>query len=115
MEGLDPRCPLKSVGCLVNSQNIWVNIQNEESPSLIDFNVLNEKKWRKFLDDSTYEKFFPKKEIVSIQSPLVYEDTSEEYIQRLAIKIEKHIAQEIEEARANIDGGKRPFRTKWRQ
>lgn len=62
----DAICQLKEVGCIVTSENIFVNIQPETNPNNIDFNLLNKDNWSEFLNESAKEKYFPNG-IVSIQ------------------------------------------------
>lgn len=47
----DPRCPLKKIWCIVGAENVWANIQAEDNPVLLDFNLNDSKCWSKFLTD----------------------------------------------------------------
>ena len=60
----DSTMPLLSIGCLVNRDNIWANIQDSEAPHLLSFDLENSKLWRPFFD-----KTFPKPELQSYQEP----------------------------------------------
>jgi hypothetical protein len=62
----DAICQLKEVGCIVTSDNIYVNTQPETNPNNIDFNLLNKDNWSEFLNESAKEKYFPNG-IISIQ------------------------------------------------
>ncbi len=44
---------------------------------------------------------------------MIYEKTPIEFVQRLEKKIEAEIAKRIERERANLEQGKRAYRTKW--
>lgn len=46
--GYDPICPLRKVHCIVSSTNIWANIQQFESPVLLDWNLKNTSAWKPF-------------------------------------------------------------------
>jgi coiled-coil and C2 domain-containing protein 2A len=73
---LDPFCPLKSIHTLVTPYNLWVNIQPEESPATISFNVLDIRRWRPFFSGQ-----FPPLEggLHTIQQEIEYIPTAESY------------------------------------
>ncbi|XP_071836357.1 coiled-coil and C2 domain-containing protein 2A-like [Apostichopus japonicus] len=80
-------CPLKSVGCLVNQENIWANIQVNAEPSRIDFDVSKTSNWKPL-----FTKSFPNPGLSSIQPPeLVYHETDAEFVAELQDKIEKKL------------------------
>ncbi|OAF71700.1 Coiled-coil and C2 domain-containing protein 2A [Intoshia linei] len=62
----DPYCPVQIVGCLINHENIWVNIQPIAKPSEVDFNTSNIKKWTPF-----FNRKFPNNGISSIQPKFI--------------------------------------------
>lgn len=35
----DEACPLKSIYCVFDQHNVYVNVQNSDSPSEISFNI----------------------------------------------------------------------------
>ena len=45
----DLACPLKSIGCVIDDQNIYVNIQQFDDPSYMDFNIDDPRKWHPFM------------------------------------------------------------------
>jgi hypothetical protein len=42
-------CPLKEIGCIVNHENVFINIQETSDPSLMEFNLKSRKEWLPFL------------------------------------------------------------------
>ena len=44
----DNYCPVQSVGCLANAENIWANIQPLEQPARMSFDVKNTANWKPF-------------------------------------------------------------------
>lgn len=51
MRLFDPTCTMKRVWCVVGQDNIWANIQPEDAPVLMNFNLEDKKSWKPFLDD----------------------------------------------------------------
>jgi len=49
---------MKKVWCVVGQENVWANIQEFESPSLLDFDFDNTKLWDKFLTPSMHKAHF---------------------------------------------------------
>lgn len=47
----DQACPLKSIGCVFDDKNIYINIQKSDDPAEISFNIDDPKKWEPFLTD----------------------------------------------------------------
>lgn len=67
---------LRSVGCLIDENDVYLNIQAYTDPFIINYDVNDEKSWSKFLgegDKRTY--FFPNNIITTIQKPLLYDYT----------------------------------------
>ncbi len=109
----DPTCPLKEIGCVISSNNVYVNLQLSGDPSTALFNFENTSYWLPFLSESSREKYFPAG-IDSIQEhELTYIDTPPELAHELEQKIQNYIAQEFERARATRAKGRRPMRTRW--
>jgi len=110
----DYYCPLQSIGCLVDEEDIYINIQDVSDPNSIDFDVTNVKKWQPFLGKGPRrDAFFLKdKTITSIQQPLFYEETPVRYAQDMQLQIEDYVRRHFEEARrSGLD--RRPMRTRW--
>ena len=45
----DPRCPLKKIWCVVGQENVWANIQPEDNPVLLNFDLGDKTHWAQFL------------------------------------------------------------------
>jgi len=41
--------PIQEIGCVINNENVWVNIQADVSPSHVIFDIENRKNWMPFL------------------------------------------------------------------
>ncbi|XP_026160597.1 coiled-coil and C2 domain-containing protein 2A isoform X2 [Mastacembelus armatus] len=48
----DTFCPLQTVGCLVNADNVWFNIQEYTSPMRIRFDIEKASLWKSFFSHS---------------------------------------------------------------
>ncbi|MEQ2178268.1 hypothetical protein GOODEAATRI_012263 [Goodea atripinnis] len=48
----DTFCPLQTVGCLVNSDNVWYNIQENPSPLSTNFDITKANMWKPFFSRS---------------------------------------------------------------
>ncbi|KAJ3413142.1 Coiled-coil and C2 domain-containing protein 2A [Chytridiales sp. JEL 0842] len=93
----DPHLPLKIVGCVFNSDNIWANIQVQEDPSRINWNLNDIKMWRPFFCPA-----FPKIDYKSVQlETLSYTDVSNRYCKDLENLIEKTVVAKIEDWRGH--------------
>jgi len=114
MDKADPACPLKEVACVANHENVWINIQDSNGPSSISYDIINPKLWLPFLGSSkTAAKLFPNGKVPTIQTPLIYEPTNLDYVQKLERKIQSFIANNIVQLRLSNEGGKKPLNTKW--
>lgn len=49
----DPQCTMKKLWCVVGQENIWANVQPDETPSLLDWNLDRESLWKPFLTKQT--------------------------------------------------------------
>uniref|UniRef100_A0A8C0IZK3 Coiled-coil and C2 domain containing 2B n=1 Tax=Chelonoidis abingdonii TaxID=106734 RepID=A0A8C0IZK3_CHEAB len=45
----DTFCPLQSIDCLINRENVWFNTQQNSSPMCVSFEISKEGFWRQFL------------------------------------------------------------------
>lgn len=66
MKLFDPICTMKKVWCVVGQENVWANIQEFESPVLIDFDFHDKALWQPFLTKSLHNEHFG--ENVKVQS-----------------------------------------------
>ncbi|XP_074640810.1 coiled-coil and C2 domain-containing protein 2A-like isoform X2 [Tubulanus polymorphus] len=91
----DNYCPLHSVGCLINHENIWANIQENDQPARISFNLTNGKEWKTF-----FTKTFRNPGLSSVQpDTLDYYPTEQKYVLDLQDKLEKKLKEKIMEWR----------------
>ena len=55
----DAICQLKSVSCVISNDNIWANIQANDDPVLITFDLNDTSAWKPFFNASNRSKYFP--------------------------------------------------------
>ncbi|XP_067678650.1 coiled-coil and C2 domain-containing protein 2A-like [Haliotis asinina] len=92
----DNYCPLQSVSCIVNGENIWANIHQYEKPSQLNFNLNDTSTWRPF-----FGRGFPSPGLSSIQpEALVYTGTNKNYVMDLQEKIEQMLKNRMMEWRS---------------
>ncbi|KAF3834556.1 hypothetical protein F7725_027114, partial [Dissostichus mawsoni] len=48
----DTFCPLKTIGCIVNADNVWFNIQEYSSPMTLSFDLSKANLWKPFFSRS---------------------------------------------------------------
>ena len=109
----DPTCQLKSVGCIITQDNVFVNVQGTDDPSIISFDTADKAKWKPFVTANNKNRLFHNGIIDSIQPPLIYSPTPADAHQDLEKTIENCIAKNFEKARSTFEAGRRPMRTKW--
>lgn len=84
----DATCQLQTVGCIIGSDNVWANVNENDDPSLMDFNLANSKFWKPFFTKANFVKYFPGNEIMTIQPPIKYmPPIGEERASVIALKI----------------------------
>ncbi|KAK7488454.1 hypothetical protein BaRGS_00020239, partial [Batillaria attramentaria] len=99
---LDNYCPLQSVGCLVNNENIWANVHQYEKPAQMNFNVNDTAAWRPF-----FSRSYPSPGLGTIQpEALIYHPSDKGYVLDLQEKIEQLLKNKIMEWRSR-------FITRW--
>lgn len=84
----DRNCPLKSVYTLTTPYNIWANIQPNDSPNDILYNVQQPTMWQSFFNDS-YP--YPSNGLQTIQDDVFYVETKKSY----AMEIENALKDSI--------------------
>ena len=95
---------LKSVGCAIDENDIYINIQKYTDPYVIDFNVNNAKAWMPFLGTSNRRtNFFPNNLITSIQTPVDYEPTPEAFVYNKQVELEDFIRKQFQDAKIAND------------
>ncbi|XP_046545533.1 LOW QUALITY PROTEIN: coiled-coil and C2 domain-containing protein 2A-like [Haliotis rubra] len=92
----DNYCPLQSVSCVMNGENIWANIHQYEKPSQLNFNLSDTSTWRPF-----FGRGFSSPGLSSIQpEALVYTGTNKNYVMDLQEKIEQMLKNKMMEWRS---------------
>jgi coiled-coil and C2 domain-containing protein 2A len=105
-------CQLKSIGAIITFDNVYVNIQNESDPGLIEFDLTNTSKWTPFLTEQGKKKYFPNG-VKTVQQPLEYKEPNEEEGLQLKDLIRDYLKKEIEKVRGELNSEDRPLRTNW--
>jgi len=93
-------CPMQSLACVFNSDNIWANIQVESDPTLISYELFNPKLWKPFFTPNNFTKeaaiqMYSMK-FETIQRPIKYWEEPFEYYVDRANKIERLIERRFE-------------------
>lgn len=94
---------LKSVGCIFDDADIYLNIQTYSDPYVIDFNIDDPKAWMPFLGPNRKAIFFPNNTITTIQRPIEYEITPERYIYEKQLELEKYLQRKFQDAKIKTD------------
>ncbi|XP_056589201.1 coiled-coil and C2 domain-containing protein 2A isoform X1 [Triplophysa dalaica] len=91
-------CPLQTIGCLINKDNVWFNIQPYAAPVRMSFDVSRPKLWKPF-----FSRAFPDPGLSSVQpESLVYRRTDRAAaveLQDRYCRIEKILREKIMEWR----------------
>ena len=91
----DAYCPLQNIACLINSENIWANVQQSGQPYRMSFDLTKAQLWRPF-----FTKKYPNPGLSSVQKPLLnYTRTDPQYVTELQEKIERLLRDKIMEWR----------------
>ncbi|KAM9761680.1 coiled-coil and C2 domain-containing protein 2A isoform 3-T3 [Menidia menidia] len=91
----DTFCPLQTVGCLINADNVWFNIQEYTSPMRISFDTTKGNFWRPF-----FSRSFSHPGLSSVQpDELAYRRTDRAAAAELQDRIEKILKEKIMEWR----------------
>uniref|UniRef100_A0A8C9V647 Coiled-coil and C2 domain containing 2A n=1 Tax=Scleropages formosus TaxID=113540 RepID=A0A8C9V647_SCLFO len=91
----DTFCPLQSVGCLINADNVWFNTQVYDAPMRMGFDVSRSKLWKPF-----FSRAFPNPGLSSVQpEELVYRRVDKVAAAELQDRIEKVLKEKIMEWR----------------
>lgn len=86
----DPICPLTQVHCLVSTSNVYVNVQKQDYPILMDFDINSSKCWKKFLPEDKIQD--------SIQPEIRYSDPRE-HTEVIESRIQKYLVEMFQEER----------------
>ncbi|XP_027146033.1 coiled-coil and C2 domain-containing protein 2A [Larimichthys crocea] len=91
----DTFCPLKTIGSLVNADNVWLNIQEYTSPMTMSFDVTKANLWKPF-----FSRSFSHPGLSSVQpEELAYRRTDKAAAAELQDRIEKILKEKIMEWR----------------
>ncbi|XP_042315189.1 protein CC2D2B isoform X4 [Sceloporus undulatus] len=92
----DAFCPLQSVDCLINCENVWFNVQQNSSPMCISFDISKECFWKQMLpvisQDFKTQTVQPEK--------ILYIPTDESLVEELQNRIEKALKNKMMEWRS---------------
>uniref|UniRef100_A0A8C3YMK1 Coiled-coil and C2 domain containing 2B n=1 Tax=Catagonus wagneri TaxID=51154 RepID=A0A8C3YMK1_9CETA len=91
----DPFCPLQSVDCLFDGENVWFNIQQNNSPMAVYFDYSKESFWKQLLPKN-YQG--PKAQSIQPEE-IVYSDTDKSMVEDLKYRIERTLKCKIMEWR----------------
>ncbi|XP_052775366.1 coiled-coil and C2 domain-containing protein 2A-like isoform X2 [Mya arenaria] len=92
----NPTCPLRSIGCLVNAENIWANIQPYDKPDQMMYRLSDTSCW-----EPLFNKSRPNPGLQSIQpDSLYYYPTDKDYVTELQEKIMHVLKNKIMDWRA---------------
>ena len=90
------KCPLASIGCVVDEFNVWANIQEVSDPSRMHYYLDNNKHWKPLFNSHwTQEKYL----LPSVQVPVAYYERIEEYYIERANRIERILERSFEKWR----------------
>ncbi|KAI8501504.1 Coiled-coil and C2 domain-containing protein 2A [Branchiostoma belcheri] len=91
----DPFCPMQSVGCLINQDNIWANVQGYDATGRMSFDTTREAQWKPF-----FSRSYPNPGLSSVQpDQLVYLPTDKDYVADLQDRIERKLRDKVMEWR----------------
>ncbi|KAH0623628.1 hypothetical protein JD844_006578 [Phrynosoma platyrhinos] len=91
----DAFCPLQSVDCLINWENVWFNMQQNSSPMCVSFDISKECFWKQMLpisQDFKTQTVQPEK--------ILYIPTDESLVEELQNRIEKTLKNKMMEWRS---------------
>nr|DBA29304.1 TPA: hypothetical protein GDO54_009541 [Pyxicephalus adspersus] len=87
----DTFCPLQSVSCLINADNIWFNVQQYDSPMSISFDTGRPNQWKAF-----FSRSYPNPGLASVQpEELIYQRPDKTSASELQDRIEKLLKDKI--------------------
>ncbi|XP_020929901.1 protein CC2D2B isoform X1 [Sus scrofa] len=91
----DPFCPLQSVDCLFDGENVWFNIQQNNSPMAVYFDYSKESFWKQLLPKN-YQG--PKAQSIQPEA-IIYSDSDKGMVEDLKNRIERTLKCKIMEWR----------------
>ncbi|XP_048362628.1 protein CC2D2B [Sphaerodactylus townsendi] len=94
----DAFCPLQSIDCLISWENVWFNIQQNNSPMYVSFDISKEGFWKQFLP---YNFQHSKTQTVQPEE-IFYAPTNESLVEELQNRIEKTLKNKMMEWRSQL-------------
>lgn len=93
------------MGCIISSDNVWANVQEYETPVLMNFDLDSTSCWKPFFTKGNFKKFFPMEKINSIQpEPIQYmRPMPSDRAEIIAMKIQSFISEKFEYERIISD------------
>jgi coiled-coil and C2 domain-containing protein 2A len=111
----DTICLLKSIGTVVSSDNIYINIQPSSDPTLMSYDFENPLFWTSFVNSDVTNKYLKEKPLTN--APVINDQIKEEDpfvgVNELEGAMEAYIVRQFEEIRNRKEGLRRAMRTKW--
>lgn len=97
----DPFCPLQGVDCLFDGENVWFNLQQNNSPMAVYFDYSKESFWKQLLPKKNYQGTKTQSIQVSVFQPeeIIYSDTNKSMVEDLKNRIERTLKCKIMEWR----------------
>ncbi|XP_015783805.2 coiled-coil and C2 domain-containing protein 2A-like [Tetranychus urticae] len=93
----DSYIPLNAVGTIFTSENVYANIQKQDHPNRLNYDVTKASCWKPL-----FNRKFPNPGLTSIQPEMIdYEPIDEEYIKQLQNNLEKNLRESLMRWRKN--------------
>ncbi|XP_029465807.1 protein CC2D2B [Rhinatrema bivittatum] len=89
-------CPLRCVDCLINEENVWFNIQHNNSPMCVNFDISKEMFWKPLLTNN-YQRM---KQPTVQPAEIHYLSTNKSMVQELEKRVERSLKNKIMEWRS---------------
>uniref|UniRef100_A0AC34RFD1 Uncharacterized protein n=1 Tax=Panagrolaimus sp. JU765 TaxID=591449 RepID=A0AC34RFD1_9BILA len=87
-------CPLISVGTIITQNNCYANIQKNQHPSTMDFDLNNKSNWDPLFSTT-------RTDLISVQPEvLTYTGVNEDFLVELRSNLEREIKLKFDEARS---------------
>ncbi len=101
-EGDREMCPLKRIGCIFNSRNVWANMQSYDHPARVSYSLSSPTKWRALFDSAfsmTRLKQQYNMNFDTLQRPVTYFQAENIYYLDRSATIERLIERRFEKWR----------------
>ncbi|XP_078499557.1 protein CC2D2B isoform X2 [Lissotriton helveticus] len=92
----DIYCPLQSVDCLIGTDNVWFNVQQNSAPMSVKFDLSREALWKPL-----FSKNFQHPDTPTLQPPeIVYVPTDKHMVEELEKRVERTLKHKLMEWRS---------------